>query len=110
MTVTVATFTGEHARLYAAHGWRVFPIRPRTKRPLCPHGSTEATDNADQVADWWRRWPYANIGALVPAGLVVVDLDPRNGCDLDPDHLPETLTVCTGGGGWHLYFALRHPT
>lgn len=102
--MTVATRTAEHARRYAEHGWRVFPIRPRTKRPLSRHGSTDATDNAGQVADWWRRWPYANIGALVPAGLVVVDLDPRNGCTLDPDRLPETLTVRTGGGGWHCYF------
>lgn len=102
--MTVAERTADYATTYAAHGWRIFPIRPRTKRPLCPHGSSEATDNADQVADWWRRWPFANVGALVPPGLVVVDLDPRNGCHLDPDQLAGTLTVRTGGGGWHLYF------
>ena len=32
-----------------------------------------------EIKRWWSRWPNANIGALVGDGLVVVDIDPRNG-------------------------------
>ena len=100
--------TVSDALTYASNGWQVFPIRPRTKRPHNRHGSTEATDDFEQVSTWWHRWPRANVGALVPQRLVVVDLDPRNGCTITPDDLPGTLTVATGGGGWHLYY--RRPS
>ena len=41
------------------------------------------------------------------SGLCVVDIDPRNGGQLDRDLMTPTATVATGGGGWHLYY--RHP-
>jgi hypothetical protein len=45
---------------------------------LC-HGLYAATSDPDRVGRWWDRWPQANIGARVPASLLVVDLDPRHG-------------------------------
>jgi hypothetical protein len=54
------------------------------------------------------------IGAVIPPGVVVLDLDPRHGGTLEKLHtllgpLPETLTVMSGrgDGGRHLYF--RRP-
>jgi hypothetical protein len=41
------------------------------------------------------------------SGLLVVDIDPRNGGQVDLDLMTPTATVSTGGGGWHLYY--RHP-
>ena len=41
------------------------------------------------------------------AGLAVVDIDPRNGGQLDRALMTPTAAVATGGGGWHLYY--RHP-
>ena len=48
------------------------------------------------------------------SGLVVLDVDPRHGCEeslknLEREHgpLPRTLEAMTGGGGRHIYFA--HP-
>ncbi len=41
------------------------------------------------------------------SGLCVVDIDPRNGGQLDRALMTPTATVATGGGGWHLYY--RHP-
>ena len=41
------------------------------------------------------------------AGLAVVDIDPRNGGQIDPALMTPTATVATGGGGWHLYY--RYP-
>ena len=37
----------------------------------------------------------------------MVDIDPRDGGQLDRDLMAPTATVATGGGGWHLYY--RHP-
>ncbi len=68
------------------------------------------------ISDWWTRWPAANIGGRVPDGLMVIDIDPRNGglagwASLTAKRTaPETLTVLSGreDGGSHLYF-LRPP-
>lgn len=75
----------------------------------------EAAD-AEVLRRWWRRWPEANVGVVTGAvsGLVVLDVDPRNGGDgslaaLEFVHgaLLPTVEVLTGGGGRHLYY--RHP-
>jgi hypothetical protein len=65
---------------------------------------------------WWRSWPAANIGLLTGAGLLVLDIDPKNGGNealvaLTTRHgeLPPTPTVATGGGGLHFYFAVAGP-
>jgi hypothetical protein len=70
--------------------------------------------NASEIRAWWGRWPDANIGIVTgrASGLVVLDIDPRNGGDdglaqLVSEHgsLPSTATSRTGGGGEHLFFA-----
>jgi hypothetical protein len=112
----------------AARAWEVFPcweynykIDPKTgepegaKAPRTAHGHHDASRNPDQIKAWWRRWPNAMIGAAVPDSLLVVDVDPRNGGDLEKlialvGDLPPTLTVWSGrnDGGRHLYL-LRPP-
>jgi hypothetical protein len=73
------------------------------------HGLTEATTDLETIERWWWRWPTANIGGGVPAAYLLVDLDPRHGSaeTLRSLDLPETLTVRTGGGGEHRFYA--HP-
>ena len=102
---------------YGRLGWSVIPIEPSGKRPLVrwqvyQHRHPDATE----VADWFRRWPDANIAIVtgVVSGVVVLDLDPRHGADaslqeLEHKHgsIAETVEAWTGGGGRHLYFA--HP-
>ena len=98
----------------AAEAWEVFPCRPngpQAKSPLTIHGHHDATTDPDKIKAWWRRWPNAMIGAVVPALLLVIDVDPRNGGDLEQlialvGDLPQTLTVWSGrnDGGRHLYF------
>ncbi|WP_234928934.1 bifunctional DNA primase/polymerase [Mycobacteroides abscessus] len=101
---------------YAGQALQVFPLVPRTKRPATSHGFLDATDDPDQVSDWWRRNPEYNIGVRPPSGIVVIDVDPQNGGDvalakLVQQHgpLPPTLTALTGGGGKHLWFKIDHP-
>lgn len=67
----------EAAARFAAAGVPVFPCVPGEKRPLVPRGFHDATADPVQVAGWWSRWPFANIG--IPTGAVsgveVVDVD-----------------------------------
>ncbi|MFF9664682.1 bifunctional DNA primase/polymerase [Streptomyces althioticus] len=75
----------------AERGWRVFPLRPGTKRPAlhgektctrtgpCAAGHLKweqrATTDPDRIRAAWSRAPF-NVGiAAGPSGLVVVDLD-----------------------------------
>lgn len=81
------------------------------KHPLTPNGVKDATRSPERIREWWRRWPFANVGIATGRGLLVVDIDPRHGGSLEALKasiaLPETATVQTGGGGWHLYFKYR---
>ena len=116
---------------YAARGWPVLPLhgvregactcgRPDCsspgKHPRSAHGVNDATADKQQIEAWWGDWPDANVGVATGAvsGLVVLDVDPRNGGDdsLDAriaEHgpLPDTVESLTGGGGRHLLF--KHP-
>src|SRR3954468_4151831 len=81
------------------------------KHPRTKHGHKDASRDADQVATWWKACPSANVGVRTGEGLVVLDVDPRNGGastlrELVARHgaLPNTWTVHTGGGGMHFYF------
>ncbi|AVH21177.1 DNA primase [Nocardia cyriacigeorgica] len=104
---------GAHALEYARAGLEVLPLRAQQKIPLTAHGLKDATADAEQVVAWWRRWPNANIGIRPPAGVVVVDIDPRGGGDTNFAELvgdrgmPETWTAVTGSGGLHIW--LRQP-
>jgi putative DNA primase/helicase len=113
---------------YANRGIPVFPIWwalnggcscPKqscdspAKHPLTPHGFQDATTNREQILEWWRRWPNANIGIPtgVSTGFLVVDVDPRNGGnasleDLKAEHglFAATAVQRTGGGGLHIVF------
>lgn len=95
---------------YARHGWHVFPLRPRTKEPFAGLGVYNATDDVNQVIDWWRRWPQANIGLHCGgSGLLALDLDEYKdnyeGQGLLSRDDEETLTSITGGSGTHLIYA-----
>lgn len=145
-TVTTTHDMGIWALELAYRGWLVFPLRgkqpygrcnrcvdftdPQQPKALhatgeCPHDSTErtchgvldASKDFHTVSGWWSgRYRGANIGIRVPAGMFVLDIDPRHGGDTAlAEHekmhgpLPKTLTAWSGrgDGGRHLYF--QHP-
>lgn len=98
----------------AEQGFRVFRLRPGSKLPL--HGvswTDEATTDPMMVDVLWRGEAF-NIGIACggPAGLVVADLDCKDGKDGDARWndlarsfgCPETFGVQTPTGGRHLYF------
>jgi Bifunctional DNA primase/polymerase, N-terminal/Primase C terminal 1 (PriCT-1) len=102
---------------YAARGWSVIPIEAHGKRPIVAWQEFQRRiATSDEIADWFRRWPRANVAIVTGAvsGLVVLDIDPQHGgadsvAELEAmhDRLPPTVAAATGGGGRHLYFL--HP-
>ena len=118
---------------YAARGWPVFPCHAPAqtpggcscwradcsspgKHPRVAGGLTVASVDAATIAQWWRRWPSANVAIRTGAvsDVVVLDVDPAHGGDQSLDALlshhgplPPGPVVQTGSGGRHFYFA--HP-
>lgn len=119
MNVARATRTDVAVDLIERYGFSIFPCLENAKAPLHARGHRAATDNAYVARSWFDAYPRANIAAAtgVPSGIVVVDIDVRNGtagfataaelCGLGPTESPDTLTVDTPSGGQHWYF--RHP-
>lgn len=98
----------DYALRYAAMGWAVLPLVPGQKMPACEHGVNDATTDTAQIWRWWGASPSAGIGIACGAasGLIVVDIDPRNGGSIheiesELGALPDTATAITGGGGSH---------
>lgn len=87
------------------------------KHPRTRNGLLDATTDLRQIDAWWKNAPCANIGIAtgLASGLVVLDIDPRNGGDVSLERLtaensalPDTVEALTGGGGRHILF--KRPT
>ena len=103
-----------HARQWARGGWRVFPLHPGGKTPLTAHGFKDASRDEAVITGWWTQYPEANIALATGDGVVVLDIDRKNGKDgfaslaeagVDLATI-NTYTVHSPSGGAHLYF---HP-
>ena len=87
------------------------PISPG-KHPRVKGGFKAATDNEAQIRRWWTKFPDANIGLATGSGLVVIDVDGKEGAIEfktlveQNEALPDTLVAQTGRG-YHLVFATR---
>jgi hypothetical protein len=101
------------AERYASIGFKVFPQKPGSKEPATAHGVHDATDDADVLAEWARKYPYANIAAACgPAsGITVVDIDKHHGgIEIFKALLakykdrPTCPIARSPQGGYHLYF------
>lgn len=98
------------ALAYASWGWRVLPVIENDKRPATAHGVNDATTDIAQIKSWWAKNPNYNIGIAAgeSSGIVVFDVDPRNGGDINwetfiSEHgdTPEGAYQLTAGGGQH---------
>lgn len=106
--------TPEYAIQYATHGYEVFPLRP-DKTPATIHGCLDATSNLAVVIGWWQHREHP-IGIRIPADMIVVDVDPRNGGEPNWRKLtgrfgtlPETQTAYSGRGDGGRHYYLRRP-
>jgi len=105
----------QNALGYAKRGWFIFPLQPYGKRPLPgSNGLLDATTDPAQITEWWRRTPNANIGVdCGRSGLVVVDIDTKNGkvgaesllnVVGDSFDILETVIATTWSGGRHYFY------
>jgi hypothetical protein len=85
------------------------------KHPRFAGWQQSTTTDEARICAYWASHRLDNVGLLsgTVSGLLVVDVDPRNGGAKSWQALvawhggPVTLTVNTGGGGQHFYF--RYP-
>lgn len=107
------TAADEAQKLAARFGWHVLPVECRGKAPaghLAPCGHLDATADQATIAAWFENGEL-NVGVSpAPSGLVVIDIDPRNGGNetfealtAELGEIGPTVEVLTGGGGRHLY-------
>lgn len=115
---------GRSALRYVRMGLAVFPCEPHGKKPNTINGVNGCTKNQAAVIEYWSANPYDNIGIATGAsGLLVFDLDvgeTKDGTKALHEweklygKLPETASVITGGGGYHLIYstgrAELHPS
>ncbi len=101
-------------------GWKVLLLAPGSKLPFFSkekggNGVHDATSDPDQIRAWGKLCPDGNIGIACgeASGIVVVDVDPRNGGDVSIRALaakghpfPKAPRQRTGNGGYHLVY--RH--
>jgi Bifunctional DNA primase/polymerase, N-terminal len=96
----------------ARHGWSVFRLRRRDKRPLRHGWQHEASDDLKKVESLWRESPDSNIGVLTGKRFWVMDVDVPDGLDsidqLQDQHgwLPLTAATVTPSGGEHFLFTV----
>jgi Bifunctional DNA primase/polymerase, N-terminal/Primase C terminal 1 (PriCT-1) len=104
-------------------GWVPDPEKPNEKRPIGKHpfgefahnGLKDATTDPAIVRAWFDERYWINYG-VVTDGLLVIDVDPRNGGDKTWAELTgqptrpliSTWQVRTGGDGLHVIF--KNPT
>lgn len=98
------------ALFWAARGFLVFPLLPNSKKPAISDWPNGATHDPEALRRWWARWPDANIGLACGGGVLVLDVDEKNGVSglrslLDLDVPWDTFTTRTPSGGFHLFFS-----
>jgi len=88
-----------------AGGYCVIPVG-KDKKPLIATWKSyqHKLPTDEEVLKWWKKWPNANIGIVTGkiSGITVVDVDVYKGGSISK--FPNTFTVKTGNGGYHLYY------
>lgn len=98
------------ALFLASRGCKVFPLIPGSKKPAVKDWQDAATTDEAQVRQWWGGTRAYNIGVKTGEGLIVVDIDIKNGKPGAESWKAlgvsaDTFRVKTASGGWHVYFA-----
>ena len=102
----------EWALKYADNGFKIFPLKEKSKKPLYNGGFKIATDDKAIITKWWNEHPNANIGLATGDinNLFVVDIDTKNNHDgvqalNDMNiNLSPTLMANTPSGGIHMIY------
>lgn len=91
---------------YIEAGFLYVPLRKGTKRPHVTWEARDEIPTLEQAASWLKNWPDSDVAVLTgqrSSGLLILDVDPRNGGTREG--LPETpYKVRTPSGGWHYWY------
>ncbi len=105
-----------HAALaLTRRGIAVIPLRSRSKVPALPWQEYQDRRPSDsEVRRWWKRSRGVAIVTGSVSGVIVVDVDPRNGGSVEAleelvGPLPPGPVVASGRGDGGRHFWLRHP-
>lgn len=96
----------QQALHYRDNQWSVIPVG-RDKKPLIKWEKyIHQLPSIEEITKWFKQFPDANVAIVTgeTSGLMVVDIDPRNGGTNSNFKEIETLRVKSGGGGEHFYF------
>lgn len=92
---------------YAVRGYSILPIG-RDKHPLVSSWKQYQKTAADEqeIESWWKKNPNANIGIVTGkiSGITVIDVDMDGTNHVPIEMFPETLTIKTPSGGYHLFY------
>lgn len=109
----------EVAELLSQTGLLLFPAREggeRVKAPYTKNGLDDATNDVEQIRDYWNKWPKAAIAVPTGSdnGFVAIDLDVKpgkNGLETISEFeidLTDTWAVRTPSAGMHLFYRNPH--
>lgn len=103
----------------AAQGFRVFPLAHGSNKP--PKGffgfQEQASTDPDKIRQLWSQYPGCNVGVATGQGVLVIDVDVKNGKKgadsleaLEAMGLPlDGYRVNTPSGGVHIFLKTDHP-
>ena len=95
---------------YATQGIAIMPCVERGKKPALERTGKEhavATNDTDQIRQWWTTNPQSNIGIVCTANqLAVIDIDGEAGIEwIRANQLPMPTTwIATTARGFHYYY------
>lgn len=100
------------AKALVARGFRVFPIKPETKRPRIKDWKALASRDDAQLRDWFvvpTRGQPPRVGIALDEHHLAIDIDDKPGRDgfaalADLPDLPDTYEQGTPSGGEHLIY------
>lgn len=99
----------EAALTYRQKGYSVIPLKPGSKLPLIKwQDYADRLPTEDEIREWWKRVPRANIGVVTGkvSNLVAVDVDVDRGGSAEQifELAPTGMISRTGSGGYHLLY------
>ena len=102
----------------ASKGFKVFRLVPNGKTPFRKGWQQEASSVPEEIKALWAEGPKCNIGISAGHGLIIIDLDVKDGKDgieelseweLLNVQLPGTLMSKTTSGGQHVFYRVKRP-
>jgi hypothetical protein len=103
------------ALYWQGRGLKIFPCTRFTGLPLVPKWPKAASNNENQIVEWWSELRDADIGTIPDAAgcfvLVAVGDDGRDNLDaIDGSYDDPVLETKRADGSLHLWFPGRAPT